>query len=386
MKTPRIFQFFRRRRAFTLMELMVSVSILLIMLVVLLQILGGVGDVWRNNSGKIAAYQDARSAFSTLSRALSRASLNTYNDYVDAAGNYRDASNYLTFQPASFARASELHFVSGAASELVPGGSETLTPGSCVFFQAPIGETDDVNYTPLDRALNSIGFHIQYSAMDDDTLMPGWLDGLFGEQKQFRLIQIISPTEDLAVYNSTAAKNYDLDWLHDFSFPQNAANQPRARVLASNIPLLVMRPRLVPQDEETLAPKFGEPFSPATQGSFLSPNYHYDSRVWEEQYPASGRVKAYGAGRDQRAAIMRNQVPPIIDVAMVSVDPKSIVKLPANGDAPPAALQVGASLFRDSKLMDQDLETYGQQLSEAKVRYKIFRTSIQVKGAKWSNN
>lgn len=373
----------RGARGFTLLELLVSVSILLVLLMVLLQIIGGVGDVWRSSTGKVSAFQDARSAFSTMNRTLARATLNTYNDYVDAAGNYRNPAAPSAFVPSKFARASELHFISGSADELLPGADAAANPGQAIFFQAPLGETDDPEFAGLNATLNSVGFYIQYGKVEDDTLMPSWLENLFASPARFRLMQVVQPTEQLTVYNATANPAYSLNWLQAFQVPPDV-DQPRVRILAEDVPLLVLRPRLSPRDEQSIGSALGG-YSEEKQGSLLSPNYHYDSRAWQTGYPSGGRVAEAGEF-PKRSAVMRSQVPPIIDVAMVSVDPQTIVRYQSQSDTPPAELRVPAGLFRDSASMDQDLEAYGRQLSEAGIRYKIFRTSVQVQSAKWSNN
>jgi hypothetical protein len=114
---------------------------------------------------------------------------------------------------------------------------------------------------------------------------------------------------------------------------------------------------------------------------------------------------------------MRNQLPPILDVAMVAIDPNSIVRFgtPATLVAPvaappPVATTLGAALlplqtayptsapyttqvnptysvpFSNSVNMDADLANYGTQLALNHIRFHIFRSSIQMEGAAWVNN
>jgi uncharacterized protein (TIGR02599 family) len=373
---------FQLRAGFTLLELLVATSVLLLLMAVLLQLTGGVGQLWKSSSGKISAFQNARSAFATITRTLARSTLNTYNDYVDDKDNYRVSGN-ASFTPDKFLRASELHFLSGPAAELVPGADGAKNPGQAIFFQAPLGATDDTALNHLNRSLNAVGFYIQYGNADA-SLLPPWLQTLFGTVNRFRLIQIVQPTESLGVYNSTAAAGYDLTWLAPFGVPA-PSGAPRARVLAEDVPLLVFRPRLSPKDEEAVAPQLGATFSPATQESILSPNYHYDSRAWERGYPVGQRVLA-ASSPDARENIMRNQVPPIVDVAMVCLDRQSLARFEPAAATPPAVLQVPANLFTDSSMFEADLTTYGRQLSDAGIRYRLFRTSVELQGAKWSNN
>ncbi len=376
----------RFQRGFTLLELLVATTVLLLIMVVLLQVVGGVGDIWKSSTGKISAFQNARSAFATLNRTLARATLNTYHDYSDSGGNYRTTNNANTFAPSKFARASELHFVSGPTAQIVNGADGIANPGDAVFFQAPLGDTDDVGLTSLNRTLNSTGFYIQYGDADA-SLLPTWLQGFFNNTKRFRLVQFVEPTEDLKVYAATAGGTYPAvgsginNWLESF---RPGTTSPRARVLAEDVSLLVIRPRLSPKDEESAAGQLGESYDATRVGSLLAPNYHYDSRAWQTGYPA-GRVPATGSPV-KLSELMRNQVPPIMDVAMVSVDRRSLLRFDQSSPTPPVELQVASGLFTDSAKFEEDLATYSQQLSDAGIRHRVFRTSVEIQGAKWSNN
>jgi uncharacterized protein (TIGR02599 family) len=373
----------RSQTGFSLIELMVAVVILLIVMIVLFQMAGGVGNLWSSSRGKISAFQNARAAFETIGRTLSRATLNTYNDYVDASGNFRTATNSTNFLPAKFMRASELHFLTGPSAQIVPGADATKNPGDAVFFQVAAGYTDTDALKGLRHAVNSMGFFVTYSDGSDASL-PEWLKSLAGSTKRFKLIQLVEPTENLQVYRSTAQPGYDLAWLNTFS-QTSGTSSLTPRVLAENIPLFLVRPRLSPEYEKVVAPGLGSTYSDATRGSILSPNYHYDSRAWMNNYPSGQRVTAASAPA-ARANIMRNQVPQIVDLVMVSVDPRSLSRFDLTSALPPAPLRVPAELFTDSSKLESDLELYSKQLSDAQIRFRIFRLSIPLAGAKWFNN
>lgn len=378
-----------RQRGFSLLELMVSISILLVIMVVLLQVTGAVGEIWKTSTGKISAFQNARSAFASITRTLAQATLNTYNDYIDTTGNYRTPANASTFSPDKFARASELHFMSGPASAIVPNGSGTLNPGHAVFFQAPLGFSDDDALSSLNRTLNSIGFYVQYARVDN-SILPAWLQPMLGSGYRYRLVQIVEPTEQLSVYTSTAAANYDTLWTNAFAMFTGSlpANQPRPRVLAEDVCLLVVRPRLAPQDEETAAVQLSVTYDPDTNpgivGSILSPNYHYDSRAWEVNY-GSSRV-ASAANFTVRKEITRNQTPPIIDVALIGLDRRTLNRFDFTSATPPVEFAVPSGLFTDASKYEEDLQAYSQQLDTARIKHRIFRTSVELQGAKWSNS
>ena len=146
-------------------------------------------------------------------------------------------------------------------------------------------------------------------------------------------------------------------------------------MLAEDVLLLLVRPRLSPDDEATLAAQIGTTYDKEATGSILSPNYCYDSRAWQAGY--SGNVPA------NLVATMRNQLPPLIDVVMICADRRSLARLDQTTQTPPVALQVPASLFKQSTNLEQDLAAYAQQLTAAHIRFHTFRTCVQVQGGKW---
>ncbi|MFV0338637.1 MAG: prepilin-type N-terminal cleavage/methylation domain-containing protein [Chthoniobacterales bacterium] len=377
--------FFRYRQskssAFTLIELLVATAILLVLLVVLAQLVGGIGDIWRTGSGKVATFQSARAAFTTIDRSVSYATLNTYYDYVDSSGNFRNPASAATFSPEKFARASELHWISGPTAEILPGASPATNPGDAVFFQAPLGETNLGGVSGLNRILNSLGFFIQYGS-PDSSLLPAWLSSLAGEQKRFQLVQVFQVGENMKIYDAVANKTYPAvgadSWLEAFKLPPSGT-QPRQRVLAEDIPLLLIRPRLSPKTEESAAGKLGITYSAAVRGSILSPHYYYDSRAWQSGHP-SGRISA------ALAELTQNQLPPMVDIVMVALDRHSLARFDSSTDTPPSELQVPTGLFNDSANMETDLQKYAKQLSDASIRFRIFRMTVSVQSAKWANS
>jgi len=184
----------------------------------------------------------------------------------------------------------------------------------------------------------------------------------------------------LIIYSKTAAANYIIDWINGASgtgailSPIGVSANFQNTVLAENVVLLILRPRLEPQDEMTLATPLAVTYGATTANSIISPNYHYDSRAWWTGYAFSTthvESKPY-------ATYMRNQLPPIVDVAMVAVDPNSLVRLSHTATAP-TVLQVPAGTFTNSANLDADL-------AANHIRYRLFRSSVQLEGAAWVNN
>lgn len=429
---------------FTLVEMLVSTAIMLIVMLVLLQVIAGMTNIWHTSTGTISTFQSARAAFTTLTRTVSRATLKTYIDYVDANFNpINNASVNSTLagstnfnQIASFTRASELQFVCGP-TDTTWGATAINAPTSnypvdCVFFQAPLGiingPLDGVNSASdkfLTKSLNTIGFWCSYSQLATTTTVPPWLSTALGlgttaaQPFKYRLLEYIQPTENLDVYNktsSTSAAAYN----PSVSFIANSINGdkttagvttntstgvigPRSQILpvAENIILLVIRPRIQPADEIILAGPGGPlnattAYSATTANAIISPNYIYDSRAWWGGYtPGVGKVLS-----TNYAKIMRNQLPPILDIAIIAVDPNSLVRFNFATNAQPvqvalpttaqpgyaAQIVTTAKPFQNSINMEVDLNNYGVFLDRNHIRYRIFRSSVQIEGAAWANN
>jgi len=452
---------FARTQGFTLIELLVSTTIMVIVMLVLLQVIAGMTNIWHTSAGTISTFQSARAAFTTMTRTLSRATLKTYIDYVDANGAAISESTTEsgTFAPiSSFTRSSELTFIAGPTTQMVTGPTSNVNftsgangdvhlnfPGDCVFFQAPLGIINSSIGAAapekfLQRSLNTIGFYVSFNQVTNGGTLPPWLStalnlGTATAQSlpRFRLYEYIEPTENVHVYNDTAgvtpitaANDYypSIKYIPVNVKATNGTIQPtyQSVVLAENIVLLIIRPRLEPPDEQTLANAGGlinaatagaVTYGPTTANSIISPNYNYDSRAWwggaMGASPAFTMVAPYVSNRISLpvyARLMRNQLPPILDVAMVAVDPNTTVRFsPIAGPpiTPNLAFQLptvaypvvapyttpivpGAVPFTNSVNMDVDLANYGVQLASNHIRFRIFRSSVQLEGAAWVNS
>jgi uncharacterized protein (TIGR02599 family) len=92
---------------------------------------------------------------------------------------------------------------------------------------------------------------------------------------------------------------------------------------------------------------------------------------------------------------MRNQLPPIVDVAMIVADNASMARF-QNPATPPLAFQVPASWtvpgpsgglpFSHSADLDYDLNQFGLQLTKNHIRFRVFRSSVDMESAAWVNS
>ncbi|MDQ3622362.1 MAG: Verru_Chthon cassette protein C [Verrucomicrobiota bacterium] len=360
-----------RRRGFTLVELLLSTTVMAVLVVILASITGQTSTIWRSTTGKVEQFREARAAFDTMSTRLSQATLNTYWDYFDQAGEPRSPSNAQDFVPAKYGRQSELRFICGDADALLGAGPAGKRVGHGVFFHAPLGRVDDSNTTNtasfqgLDNLLNVTGYYSEFR--DDRDLRPAFITpGIAPLKHRFRLMEFMQPSQQLETYMNAT------DWF------QSAANAQPApvHVLAENIVALVITPRLPRREEENIKGMTADPDS-----SPLAPDYSYDS--------ISTGAAASAAPQWQGAVNSKNQLPPVLQITMVAIDETSASRL--NLDSGSADIfKIEGKFQKTAKYSDDLLTASGSKASledeliARRVNYRIFTTNISILAAKWS--
>ena len=389
----------RRSPGFTLVELLVATSILLVILGILLSMTSTASRIWQFGSARVSAFQSSRAAFETMTRSISIATLNTYYDYYGTSSvqpgqyTFRTTLNSGTngvFTPVRYGRRSELEFVCGknlVDSTLVPGGQIT----HAIFFQTPLNYTQTADttvsgasgYGQLTGLLNTIGFFVQFS--DDSSIIPGFVKSQ--PRYRYRLMELLQPTENFEVYN---VYNTNQDALTHAWFTNSIKNDATSvRLLADNIVACVICPRL-PQD-------------PATTGTFtssLTNDYEYDSVI--ANLPTGSGVTSWklDPSNPSPQPTNMNQLPPSVRVVLVAVDETSMVHLTALSSGTPSSQQAASAmglsgtasystLFQstsNSSQLDDDLYTLTSALSGNKppINYRVFQTDVAIRGAKWS--
>ncbi len=125
----------RRRRpapaAFTLIELLLSMTILTVLMLIVTNVISVVQKTWVRANSKVSEFREARGAFDTVARNLSQATLNTYWQSVDPLGNATKTFQKTGASPNSvlanaYVRQSELQFVSGPCNSIL--GRHRLAP------------------------------------------------------------------------------------------------------------------------------------------------------------------------------------------------------------------------------------------------------------------
>lgn len=341
-------------KAFTLVELMVSITIVTLLLVLLVSMTNATTRAWSYTSGRIEQFRDAREGFENITRQLSQATLNTYLDYRYDSGSV-----------SSYARQSELRFICGNLNSITGAANYSNCPTHAVFFQAPLGVSRDDRYSDLGKLLNTCGYYIQYGSDKDSR--PDFLDQIVKERYRFRLMEMLEPSESLTLYDEELKAGGSSSYLGTqwFTVPLNLAGH--SRVVAENIVALVVLPKLSSQEDPG--------------GTALCPRYYYDST----------RTDDSNSDTVDPALNWKNQLPPVIQITMIAVDEASFGRIEGGPAMPDFGYE---SLFETpGDLKDaakpgyaKDITALTKTLREDKLSCRVFTTDVAIKAAKWSRD
>ncbi len=364
-------------RAFTLVELLVSVTILALIALLVSRTISETGAIVSRTAGKVEQFQNARTGFERIVARLSQATLNTYYDYDDPSA------------PNRYFRQSELRFLCGSADKVLPQ-SDAARMSHCIFFCAPLGFSDAAATRGLDHLLNVTGYYVEFG--DDRDARPPFLAKALPPRYRFRLKEYTQPTSALDIYRYTSGltagklrnETYnDLGWFRD-SFGDRSA-VPTSRTVAENIVALILVPRL-PKAEEAALGGSGD-LSP------LAPRFAYNSRSTRPQStddPSKAEQPSGGASIDS-SLNPSNQLPPLVQVTVVAIDESSALRLgQQKGDEDYFAI---SKRFRDTRQLTHDLSSLAPNdqslvslLIARNIRYRIFTTTVPIRAAKWSRS
>ncbi len=415
-----------RGQAFTLVELLVSTALLALIMVLLLTTVEQTQRVWRRSAQKSTQFQDARSAFESMTRRLSQATLNTY---------WRAHEDNITGNKADFRfrRQTELQFISAKTPRIFTA-TPALTnlsqptadayPGDAVFFTAPIGYSEEVlpqtgstlrTYRSLDGLLSACGYFVEYGPEAD---RPDFIAAAkYPEKYRFRLMEMTVPSERLTVYQRPSDTrglndprvfdekgNYYVGlvdknrvsnsswtrplWMKEAlvrtPIPNTTAHRFKyAHVRADNVIALIVIPKLAEKDRVSGT-------TPDPNQLELAPNYDYDSlRI------LSGGTQSNLDGDSLDNTARDNLLPPIVQVTMIAVDEASMVRWGPTATNVPSWTK---GLFNQCKTVDdfvRDLSgapgTPGGlekvlRDDPAKINYRVFSTDVVIRASKWSRD
>ncbi len=296
-------------------------------------------SLWRRTTGSVEQFRGANLAFEAMTRRLSQATLNTYWDYDNPSA------------PRKYQRQSDLRFISGRMETLM-ASRNPRRPLHGVFFQAPLGSVASAtNFGGMENLLNTAGYYLEFN--DDSAYRPAFINTAIVQPRyRYRLMEVVQPSDNLIVYKYTSGQPlYNRkDW---FQIP--VLTKPAvAHVLAENIIALIVQPRLSKKDEQTTS-------------KVLTKDYIYDSTVTLTDPDINPK----------------NQLPPVVQVTLVAIDEASAAKI-ANGPALPAFDPLLDTLFTDTSKYDADLTTLQNALNAQHIAYRVFTSSVSLRGAKWS--
>ena len=349
----------RGDRGFSLLELIVSIAVLALIMVVVFEIVGATRNAFSQSRAKTSQFRTARTAFEAMSRRVGQAVLNTYWDYDDPE------------TPQRYQRQSELHFVAGPTGtsnglipELLGGGAER--PAHGIFFQGPFSHSSDPGTRSLDSLLNSWGYYIQFGS--DEEYLPPFMRGRPGVEGRlrFRLMEFRPTTEKMQVYRDALKdQGQGFDFFRWFRDPIDSG-EDHSRPIAENVVALVISPRRSRNDA---------PLDPGNDVAWdIAPNYYFDTREFQRS-PAVA---------DDRIEHSKHQLPPLLQITMVTIDEASATRLAIqSGDSVPD-LQLG-NLFQEVGRYDEDLEALEATLRDRNLNHQVFATTVIMRAAKWSD-
>ena len=418
----------RQSAGFTLVEIMVSTALVVAIMVMMLGVVDQTQRLAQRSRGKTTQFQAARTAFDSMARRLSQATLNTY---------WRAQEMTIGAEKADFLfrRQSELQFLSGptqrifAASSTLPNLNEPVDdnyPTHAMFFHAPIGFTERVDtsagnqleFRSLNSMLSAVGYFIEFG---DDTEKPEFLNSLqppYPSRLRYRLMELIVPGERFNIYSrpvdslkhsdprifdeSGADGAYYLGmvtrdrrpidsfvrpyWMKEALRRVGASPGHRfayARTMAENVIGLIILPKVAAKDrvDYNVSPPATDP-----KALELAPYYEFDSwRVLSgttETHPVT-RVRLDNRSRD-------NLLPPIIQLTMIAIDEPSAIRMnlgltgkPTWFDGKFEKVNYEVDYQNDIRDLEDDIK---KDPKYPNVSYRIFTTDVIIRGSKWSRD
>ncbi|MEZ0275122.1 MAG: Verru_Chthon cassette protein C [Roseimicrobium sp.] len=372
----------RNRGAFTLVELLISVTILSILILMLTSTVSNVQTVVTRSQSQAEEFKEARQSFELMARRLSQATLNGYWGYV-----YKDpAAKDLV--PLYYDRQSDLHYVQEKVATLVPqaGGN-----GHAVFFQALLGDSDPASthgakIGDLHDLLNCWGFYVSYGS--DLTRRPAFMrEGhsleLNPERKRYRLMEFRLPPDESILFSKNfniGAKKNTSELYQWFRGPYKGPDKSVADYsvpLAENILAVVITPYVY----VTTADSKGV----STTDMRKKQSYEYDTRLFQ-----------WRSGTGQDIISSRHQLPAMLELTVIATDERSYDKLEQRHGVEGAAtkvrevfdglLKLSTDFAPDPnnvQVKEYDVDKIESRLRDLELNYKIFTTTVSLRASKW---
>jgi uncharacterized protein (TIGR02599 family) len=381
---------------FTLVELLLSMTILSVLMLVVVNVIGVVQQQWIRSNSRVTAFRESRMALDILAKNLGQATLNPY--WMTQTNPLTpSALNQQRFQAVDYIRQSELQFCCGKTTSIVQdaAGQTGRYPGHAVFFQAPLGTArltaatgSTVNTENMVNLLCARGYFVSWG--DDSAFRPPFLAGVATVKPRFRYrLMEFSPTAesnriyydplfatDISGRRPISDPARSREWFSDAvrnpaTSAEDTANRGFTRPVADNIIALVFSPQLARS---------------VTGGSpeDIAPLYEYDS-----VQPSNPGAPSPPAGTQGTQHLL----PPLIKITMVALDSAAGEKLAEAGNE----AQQGrisdtlAPLFTNARGYNNVGSTYNQDVARLqstlvseKLNFRVFTTTVVMKQSRWS--
>lgn len=347
----------RPQRGFTLVEVMISMIILALILLVSVQVLNQTQRTWKQGVTRVEQFREARMAFESITQSVRQAVLNTYEAYQYNTGTTPTVPTSKNQAPLRYMRQSELQFVTGPSSKLLPGGAASSLVSHAIFFQARLGLSDRIGYESLNRLLCGRGYFIMYST--DDGFRPAHVTA---QRARFRLWEYRPPAESNTVYAVNHGQWFVKAPVEAVTSSDSITQPANTRPVAENIVALIISPQVTADDAAYIG----------KQPWWIAPNYAYDSTLQTNTTAQSPQGT-------------QHMLPPRVVVTLVAIDEASARTLAEKSGAGGTMPQlVTPSLFTQCTNLQSDLQTLETNLKAQNLNYRVFTASINMRNSKWS--
>jgi len=348
-------RFRRISSAFTLVEVLVSVTVLALMMAIVAELMTSTQDTITRANAHVREFQEARRVLDSMSNALSQATM-------DAVWAYRYSPTDTT-AITGYDRVSDHHFISGPASDLLP---DDVTPetGQAVFFQAPLGNAGEASRRRLHDLVNCCGYYVAYGS--DLVDRPGFLKTgaparANPERKRFRLMQYLQRAEASILYadatlfglNRLTEQAEALQWYRN----DLAAS---SEVLADNILALVLTPFALTRNTD------------GTTTEAADPGYGYDSRDFQwNGLNATNQTRCH-------------QLPVKMGITLIAADERSydtLVQKRGEDAAAAAVRSVLINRFKVHSKLNEDLAEVEKGLGALPLHHKVLAATVALRSS-----
>lgn len=343
-------------QAFTLVELLLSISILSVVLLVTTSMLSTSMNQLRLAESRFGQFQEAQAAFESITKRLTSCEINPYYDYrYPTKGNGVSDTDAV---PVGYDLESDLHFVSGPSTI----GSHALLatgdhPGHSIFFFGTYGKTDNTSWKEMSNLVNSWGYYIEFG--NDSSSRASFLNSssLLPQRYRFRLKELQIPSENVLTYKNRLSAATSVEQLYDWFRTPIAAG--KGETIAENMIALIVMP-LRSDSVLKVSPDIAE-------------EYYYDTRAYQ--------VSNQSAAAKSRT---RHRLPPLVQFTLVALDETSAQRLAeSNGTGMPNLGLDG--LFTNANQYDEDLATLEETLQSNQLRYRVFSTTVRLRNSRWTS-